>query len=170
MATIEGFAALFEAGWRDFVEDEVGGGGFAEDSGGIAGGVAVDLGAGGVGGVGGDVGGGEGGGVGEGHVAVDPAEDAGVAGGDRVDVLAGGEFGAGPEGVVPAAALTSQDAGLRLCGVGADALLHLGEGFDSVEVDGELLLACVGDVGVGVVEAGHCEGAVEVDDLCLWTF
>ncbi len=53
-------------------------------------------------------------------------------------------------------------------GVGADALLHLGEGGRAVEVDGELLLAGVGDVGVGVVEAGHGEGAVEVDDLGGW--
>ncbi len=98
-------------------------------------GVAVDLGAGWVGGVGRDVGGGEGCGVGQGHVAVDAAEDAGVAGGDLVNVLAGGEFGAGPEGVVPTAS-DQPCSGLRRCGVGADALLHLGEGFDSVEVDG----------------------------------
>ena len=50
-------------------------------------------------------------------------------------------------------------------GVGADAVLHLGEGGDVVEVDGELVAAGVGHVGVGVVEAGHGEGAVEVDDL-----
>ena len=97
-------------------------------------------------------------------MAVDPAEDAGVAGGDLVDVLAGGEFGAGPEGVVPAAAL-EPGLGFGLGGVDANALLHLGQGFDSVEVDGELLLAGCGHVGVSVVEAGHREGAVEVDDF-----
>ncbi len=36
-----------------------------------------------------------------------------------------------------------------------------------VEVDGEFLLAGGGDVGVGVVEAGHGEGVVEVDDFCV---
>jgi len=166
---VEGFCSYFGAGGWDFAEDEAGCCGFAEDSGGVAGGVAIDLGAGGVGGVSGDVGGGEGDGVGECHVAVYPAEDAGVAGCDLVDVLAGGEFGSGPEGVVPAAAF-EPDAGPGFGGVGADALLHLGEGFDSVEVDGELLLSSGGHVGVGVVEAGHREGAVEVDDAGLWGF
>ena len=69
----EGLAALFEGGRRNFCDDEGEGGGFAEDAGGVAGGVAVDFGAGGVGGGGGDVGGGEGGGVGDGHVSVDAA-------------------------------------------------------------------------------------------------
>ncbi len=55
--------------------------------------------------------------------------------------------------------------GLARGGVGADAGEHVGEGGGVVEVDGELLLAGGGDVGVGVVEAGHGEGAVEVDDL-----
>ena len=41
--------------------------------------------------------------------------------------------------------------------------MHLGERGDAVEVGGEALQAGVGDVGVGVVEAGHGEGAVEVD-------
>src|SRR3984885_15173557 len=72
----------------------------------------------------------------------------------------------GPDGVVPASAL---EPGAGFCGVGVgfDALLHLGEGFCVVEVDGEFLLAGGGDVGVGDVEAGHGEGAVQVDDLCL---
>ncbi len=43
--------------------------------------------------------------------------------------------------------------------------LHVGERAGAVEVDGELLAAGLGDVGVGVVEAGHGEGAVEVDEL-----
>ena len=51
------------------------------------------------------------------------------------------------------------------CGVGLDFGLHGGQGGDVVEIDGEVLLAGEGDVGVGVVEAGHDEGAVEVD-LC----
>ncbi len=38
------------------------------------------------------------------------------------------------------------------------------------EVDGELLAAGFADVGVGVVEAGHGEGSVEVDDLGLRAF
>ncbi len=58
-------------------------------------------------------------------------------------------------------------AGLGGGDVGADALLHLGERVDADEVDGELLAAGLADVGVGVVEAGHGEGALEVDDLRL---
>ena len=166
---VEGFGALFGAGWRNFAEDQVGSGGFAEDSGGVAGGVAIDFGAGGVGGVGCDAGGGEGGGVGEGDVTVYPLEDAGVALGDRVDVLPGGEFGSGPESVIPASAF-QPDAGFGFGGVDADPLLHLGKGFDSVEVDGELLVSGGGHVGVGVVESGHCEGVVEVDDAGLRDF
>ena len=41
---------------------------------------------------------------------------------------------------------------------------------DADEVDGEFLAAGFADVGVGVVEAGHREGAVEVDDLGLGAF
>jgi hypothetical protein len=71
--------------------------------------------------------------------------------------------------VVPAAAL-EPGAGFGLGGVDADALLHLGQGFDSVEVDGELLLTGGGHVGVGVVKAGHREGTVQVDDFSLRAF
>ncbi len=52
-------------------------------------------------------------------------------------------------------------------GVDADALEHVGERRGGVEVDGEFLLAGAGHVGVGVVEAGHDEGAGEVDDLSV---
>ena len=86
-----------------------------------------------------------------------------------VEVGAGGEFVVGPEGVVPSSAL-DPCAGFGGGDVGADALLHLGEGVDADEVDGELLAAGFADVGVGVVEAGHGEGAVEVDDLGLGAF
>ncbi len=132
----EGLATFFEGWRRNFAEDEGTSGGFAEDSRGIAGGVAVDFGAGGVGGGWGDVGGGEGGGVGYGHVAVYAAEDGGVAACDRVEVGAGGEVVVGPEGVVPAAALYPC-AGFGGGDVGADALLHFGEGAGADEVDGE---------------------------------
>ena len=70
----------------------------------------------------------------------------------------------GPEGVVPSAA-EDPCAGSRgfwrrrRCG------LHFGERGDAGEVDGEALQAGVGEVRVGVVEAGHGEGAVQVD-LC----
>ena len=56
-------------------------------------------------------------------------------------------------------------AGFRDKHIGADALLHVGERGYVVEVDGELLLAGGGHVGVGIVEAGHDEGTVKVDDL-----
>ncbi len=132
----ESLAALFEGWRRNFAVDEAVGCAFAKDAGGIAGGVAVDLCAGRVGGGGGDVGCGEGGGVGDGHVAVDAAEDGGMAGCDGVEVGAGGERGVfvvGPEGVIPAAA-EDPGAGLGCGDVGADALLHLGEGVDADEV------------------------------------
>ena len=80
-----------------------------------------------------------------------------------------GSLVVGPEGVVPSSAL-DPCAGFGGGDVDADALLHLGEGVDADEVDGELLAAGFADVGVGVVEAGHGEGAVEVDDLGLGAF
>ncbi len=86
-----------------------------------------------------------------------------------VEVGAGGEFVVGPEGVVPSSTF-DPCAGFGGGDVGADALLHLGEGVDADEVDGELLAAGFADVGVGVVEAGHREGAVQVDDLGLGAF
>ena len=82
---------------------------------------------------------------------------------------AGGELLVGPHGVVPASALEPWPGGERWRRSRGCAL-HLGEGWDVVEVDGELVAAGVGDVGVGVVETGHGEGAVEVDDFCLWGF
>ena len=87
----ESLAALFEGWRRNFAGDEGVGGGFAKDAGGIAGGVAIDFGAGRVGGGGGDAGGGEGGGVGDGHVPVDAAEDGGMASGNGVEVGACGK-------------------------------------------------------------------------------
>ncbi len=102
-------------------------------------------------------------------MAVYAAEDGGVAVGYGVEVGAGGEGVVGPEGVVPSSAL-NPCAGFGGCDVGADALLHLGEGADADEVDGEPLAASFADVGVGVVEAGHGEGAVEVDDLGFRAF
>ncbi len=96
---------------------------------------------------------------------VGAGEDGGMAGGDGVDVGAGGELLVGPVGVVPASA-GNPCSGRESGGEGADAGLHLGEGGDVVEVDGELVAAGVGHVGVGVVEAGHDEGAVEVDYFC----
>ncbi len=118
--------------WRwNFAEDEGDGGGFAEDAGGLPEASRSIFAAGRVWGGGGDVGGGEGGGVGDGHVAVDAAEDGGMAGGDGVEVGAGGKFVVGPEGVVPASAL-DPCAGFGGGDVGADAVLHLGEGVDAV--------------------------------------
>jgi len=164
-----GLTALLQRRRRNFCDDEGIDGGFAEDAGGVAGGVAVDFGTGRVGGGGGDVGGDEGGGVGYGHVAVDAAEDGWVACGYLVQVFTGGEFSVGPEGVVPSSAL-NPCAGLGGCDVGADALLHLGEGADADEVDGEFLAAGFADVGVGVVEAGHREGSVQIDDCGFGAF
>src|SRR5205814_9078472 len=113
-----------------------------------------------------DVGGGESSGVGDGHVSVYAAQEGRVAGGDLVEVDAGGERAVGPEGVIPPAAL-DPGVGLRGGDVGADALLHLGKRVEADEVDGQLHPSGLGDVGMGVVEAGHCEGALEVDDLGL---
>ncbi len=161
---VEGFAAGFGS-WRwNLGVDEGHGWGLADDAGGVAGGVAINLAANGVGGGRGDAGGEEGGGVGDNDVAVCAVEDGGVTGGDLVEVLAGGQGARRPPGVVPAGA-EDPLAGGSSGGVGADAGLHVGEGGGAVEVDGELLLASGGHVGVGIVEAGHDEGAVQVDGL-----
>ncbi len=87
-----------------------------------------------------------------------------MAGGDGVDCLPGGERFVGPEGLVPAAA-EDPGAGVGGGGESLDALEHIGEGACTGEIDGEhLLLAGGEEVDMGVVEAGHDEGAVEVDD------
>ena len=155
----EGPAALFRGGWRDLCADEDEGGGFADDSGGFALCVVIDLTAGRVGGCGGDAGDGEGGRVDHGDVLVGAGEDGGMTCGDGINVGAVGKLLVGPDGVVPASAADPCSGG-ESGGEGANALLHLGEGGDMVEVDGELIAAGVGDVSVGVVEAGRCEGVV----------
>ena len=80
------------------------GGRFADDAGGLAVRVAIDVAAEGIGCGGVDARGCEGGGVGDGDVAVDAIEKGGVGAGDGVEVLACGKSFRGPLGVVPAAA------------------------------------------------------------------
>jgi len=101
----EGSGALVAGRGRDDFVDERESWTFADDSGGVAVGIAVDLCAFGIGGCGGDVGGREGCGVDDGDVAIGAAQDGGMASGDGVDVLAGGKGFSGPDGVVPASAL-----------------------------------------------------------------
>ncbi|MCU1225823.1 MAG: hypothetical protein JWQ42_3916 [Edaphobacter sp.] len=165
----EGATALFERWRRDFAEDEGVGGGLAQDACRGAGGVTIDPGSGWVGGVSGDACGEESGGVGDCHVLVDATEDCGVASGDGVQIGAGGKLLAGPEGVVPTAAF-EPCSGLCRGGVGADAILHLGEGFGADQVDREVQQSGVAHVGVGIVDAGHGEVAAQVDDFGLGTF
>ena len=164
---LESPAACVVAGWRDVFFDERAGGRFADDAGGLALRIAVDVTAEGIGCGGVDARGFECGGVGDGDVAVDAIEKGGVGAGDGVEVLTRGQSFRRPLGVVPTAA---EDPCVRVVegfSVGGDAGLHFGERGDAVEVGGEALQAGVGDVGVGVVEAGHGEGAVEVDLVCL---
>ena len=68
-----------------------------------------------------------------------------------------------PKGLVPAAAHDPL-ARASVGHVAADTVLHFGERARTDQVDRELLLARLGHVGVRVVEAGHGEGASEVDD------
>ena len=106
----------------------------------------------------------EGGGVGDGDVTVYAGEERGMAAGYGIEIGAGGQRGAGPQGVVPAAA-GEPGAGrgsLRGC---ADAGLGVSERAGAGEVDREADVAGLAEVNVGIVEAGHHEGAMEVDDL-----
>ena len=91
---------------------------------------------------------------------------------DRVEVLAGGQGLRGPQRVVPAAAKDPLAPLTRFGGgdVGADTGLHLREGTRADEIHRQPLLAGAGHVGVRVVEAGHGEGALEVDDVRLLSF
>ena len=50
-----------------------------------------------------------------------------------------------------------------------DALLHFRERLRTLQIDIELLKAAVGQMGVGVVEAGHDEAAVQVEDFGIGT-
>jgi len=87
---LEGAATGGGVGFGDDGFDEVEGGLFADDAGGLAGGVEVDLRSGGGFGAGGDVSGGESGGVDDGDVAVGALEVGGVVAGNGVEVLSGG--------------------------------------------------------------------------------
>jgi len=163
---VEGFAAHLGVDGRNLRHDERDGGLLADDAGGRAGGVQVDLAARGGFGRRRDSGGDQRGGVGDDDVAIGAVEDCGMAAGDGVDVGAGGQRFRRPFGVVPAGA-DDPLSGFGGGDVGLDAGEHVGEGDGSVQVDGEFLLAGGGDVGVGVVEAGHDEGSVEVGDLSV---
>ncbi len=161
----EGLAAHVIAGRRDVFFDEGTRGSFADDACGLTRGVAIDVAAEGIGCGGVDASGFECGGVGHSDVAVDAFEECRVSARDGVEILSRGQSFCGPLGVVPAAA---EDPCMRIVEslrVGGDARLHLGERRDAVEVGCKALQAGVGDVRVGVVEAGHREGAVEVDLL-----
>ena len=142
---------------------------FADDAGRDAAGVSVDLAASRVGREGGDAGSLECRGVGDDDVAVGAIEDCGVTCCDLVDVLAGGKLFRLPLGMIPAGA-KNPSPWCSLRGVGGDPGLHIGERCGVIEVDREALLAGVRHVGVGVVEAGHDEGTVEVDDLGMRPF
>ncbi len=124
---LESLAACVVAGWRDVFFDEGAGGRFADDAGGLALRIAVDVAAEGIGCGGVDARGFECGGVGDGDVAVDAIEEGGVGAGDGVEVLTRGQSFRRPLGVVPAAA---EDPCVRVVesfGVGGDARLHFGE-------------------------------------------
>ena len=118
---LEGFAAGVVAGRRDVFFDEGARGSFADDAGGLALRVAVDVAAEGIGCGGVDARGFECGGVGDGDVAVDAIEEGGVGAGDGVEVLACGQSFRGPLGVVPTAAEDPCVWVVEGFGVGGDA-------------------------------------------------
>ena len=122
----ESLAARVGIGWRNVRRDEIEGRAFANDTGGVAIGVTVDLSAGRIARSVGDVGGAKSGGVGNGDVAVGALEESGMAAGDGVEIMCRGERFTGPLGVVPAAAEDPLTGGQR-CGVAAEFCLHRGE-------------------------------------------
>ncbi len=158
----EGFAACFGGGRRDLLLKEGEGGSFADDACGVTVAVVVDLAAHGIWCADVDVGDSECGAVGDRDVAVGALEKCGMVSGNGVEILACGEGPGGPFGLVPTAA-DDPCAGREGRCVGTNLGEHRGERGYVVEIDGKALLAGKGDVGVRVVEAGHGEGAVEVD-------
>ena len=84
--------------------------------------------------------------------------------GDRIEVLAGGQCFIRPPGLVPA---RPQKPGAILCfecGM-LDACFHLSQRSDTVQINGKFLPACGAKVRMGIVEAGHDECALEIDEL-----
>ena len=102
-------------------------------------------------------------------MAVNAAGDDRIFGGDRVEILTRGKFFHGPEGVVPA---IDDDpfTGLVVLQASADALLKFGERFCAFRIYVELDVGGTGEVQVSVVETGHDELAVEIEDAGVGTF
>ena len=138
--------------------------GLAEDAGGLAVFVHVEVGPLGLGGVLGDAGHLDGQGVGADRVAAGPLQHQGVLGGDFVQVVAVHHPGlVGEVVLVPARAV--EEGPRRRLGAGdevAGDLFDLGHGGAAVHVDGLQVLPHEVEVHVAVVEAGHHSAALGV--------
>jgi len=136
----------------------------ADDAGGLAVGIEIDGATYGRFGCAGDVSCGERGGINYRDMTVGTFEECRMVGSNGVQILTRGQGFAVPLGVVPAAAgdpLTCVQSG----SIGFDFGLHRTERWDVIQIDRKRVLAGGGHVGVGFVEAGHDESAVEVDAL-----
>ena len=158
----EAAAPLCFAGRRNVLSDEVHPRGFAEDAGRLALCVVVDLATWGGGGCAGDAGGGECCRVGDGDVPVDADEDGGMARCHGVKICSRGKCLVCPQSVIPAA--PREPVALWCCDCGElNTPLHFGERGASGEVNLQFDHAGVTEMHMGIVEAGHDEGAVEIN-------
>ena len=102
----------------------------------------------------------------DGHVAINTREKHGIRGGDCVQIGARWVAAAGPEGLVPSE--TSDPFTRRaVFDIRADALLELGERLYAGEINRQFGERRLPDVYVCVVESGHHERAVQVNDASV---
>src|ERR1700722_8675532 len=99
-------------------------------------------------------------------MAVNASGDDRIGGGYGIEIVARGEFFLGPQRVVPA---IDHDpfAGLVIFQTITDALLKFGERFRAFGVDFELSIGRTREVQMRVVESGHNELTVKIDDFRL---
>src|SRR5271154_5400442 len=98
--------------------------------------------------------------VGDRNVPVHPGEDRWMATRYGVEIMPGGQGLAGPQGMVPTAA--QEPLSRRSCGCcSTHPEQHLRKRSATGEVDRELDAPSIGEMHVGVIDAGHHEGPME---------
>ena len=111
----------------------------------------------------------QGGAVDHGDMSVHALEECRVTRGHAVEIASRRQPPAAPDGVVPAAA-TNPGSGRSVGGTRAHARQHLLEGARAAQVALQGERARGGQMQVGVVEAGHDERPVQIEDLRPRTF
>ena len=106
---------------------------------------------------------GERGRVGDRNVPVHPGEDRWMAARYGVEILPGGQGLAGPQGMVPTPAQEPLSSRSRGRGRTHPAQ-HLSQRSAASEVDRQLDAPSIGEMHVGVIDAGHHEGPMEVEE------